>query len=46
MGWRMWGSNPGREKRFFSAPTGIGGPLCFLFRGYRVSLPGRKAAGV
>jgi len=46
MGWRMWGLNPGRGKRFFSAPTGIGGPLSFLFSRYRVSFPGRKAAGV
>lgn len=46
MGWRMWGSNPGRGKRFFSAPTVTGGPLSFPFGGYRVSLPGRKAAAV
>jgi len=47
----LWGGGCGVRilagRRDFSLlQLALGGPLCFLFSGYRVSLPGRKAAGV
>ena len=49
-GWTIWGSNPGRYKRFFSSPKRPGqlwDPPSVLFNGYRgsfsqVKQPGRK----
>jgi len=46
MGFKVWGSNPGMEKIFFSYSNHQNkarGPQSFLFNGYRHSFPGVKA---
>jgi hypothetical protein len=45
MGWTVWGSNPGRSKRFFSSPKcpdQLWGLPSLLFNGYWGSFPGVK----
>jgi hypothetical protein len=48
MGFKVWGSNPGTEKIFFSYPDHskkAWGPQSLLFNGYQDSFPGVKAGG-
>jgi hypothetical protein len=48
MGLKVWGSNPGTEKTFFSYPyhtKKAWGPQNLLFNGYRNFFPGVKLGG-
>jgi hypothetical protein len=48
MGFKVWGSNPGKEKIFFSYPNHPNkarGPKNLLFNEYRDSFPWVKAGG-
>jgi len=48
MGWKVWGSNPGKDKVFISSPKSavrFWGLPSVLFNGYPGFCSGDKAAG-